>query len=94
VRADQITGPVLDIRQTAEYRTGHLPGAIHVELGDLASKPDAAPAGPMVVMCGHGERAMTAATLLERTGHRDLAVLAGGPDDWATATGRRLQERA
>jgi len=36
---------------------------------------------------------MTAASLLERSGHRDLAVLAGGPQDWADATGRSLRER-
>ena len=28
-------------------------------------------------MCGHGERAMTAASLLQRAGHRGLAVIAG-----------------
>ena len=38
---------------------------------------------PTVVMCGHGERAAGAASLLERAGHHDLAVLEGGPDDWA-----------
>ena len=41
-------------------------------------------------MCGHGERAATAASLLEAAGHRDLAVMNGGPDDWAAATGREL----
>ncbi|GID49443.1 MBL fold metallo-hydrolase [Actinoplanes capillaceus] len=92
VRPDQVDAPVLDIRQAAEYGGGHLPGAVHLELGDLPAAGDAVPAGPAVVMCGHGERAMTAATLLERAGRRDLAVLAGGPDDWAAATGRRLQE--
>jgi rhodanese-related sulfurtransferase len=46
--------------------------------------------GRLVVMCGHGERAMTGASVLERAGHRDLAVVHGGPDDWAVATGRRL----
>ena len=51
----------------------------------------AAPAGA-VVMCGHGERAMTAASLLQRAGHRGLAVLAGGAGDWAAATGQPLQE--
>jgi rhodanese-related sulfurtransferase len=43
-------------------------------------------------MCGHGERAMTAASLLQRAGHRGLAVLAGGATDWAAATRRPLQE--
>jgi hypothetical protein len=33
---------------------------------------------------------MGAASLLE-AGHRDLAVLAGGPDDWVRATGGYLQ---
>jgi hydroxyacylglutathione hydrolase len=41
-------------------------------------------------MCAHGERAMGAASLLERAGHRDLAVLVGGPEDWARVTGRVL----
>lgn len=43
-------------------------------------------------MCGHGERAMTAATLLERAGHHNLGVLVGGPGDWAAATGTPLRE--
>ena len=40
-------------------------------------------------MCGHGERAMTGASILEAAGHPDVAVLAGGPADWAAATGTR-----
>jgi hydroxyacylglutathione hydrolase len=42
-------------------------------------------------MCGHGERAMGAASMLERAGHRDLTVLRGGPQDWVNATGRDLR---
>jgi hydroxyacylglutathione hydrolase len=42
-------------------------------------------------MCGHGERAMTGASLLQRAGHRDLTVLVGGPGDWSRATGRALE---
>ena len=44
----------------------------------------------MTVMCGHGERAATGASLLERAGHNDLAILAGGVHDWAEATGSIL----
>lgn len=86
----QLAGSVLNVRQTAEYRSAHLPTATHVELGDLARRPDAAPAGPLAVMCGHGERAVTAATLLERTGRREVSVLDAGPSDWATANGTTL----
>jgi hydroxyacylglutathione hydrolase len=31
---------------------------------------------------------MTAASLLERAGHRDVAVVVGGADDWARRTGQ------
>jgi hydroxyacylglutathione hydrolase len=86
-----VDSPVLDIRETPEFAAGHLPGALHVELGDLSQRATEVPHGPLVVMCGHGERAMGAASLLEQAGHRDLAVLIGGPDDWAMATGRRLE---
>lgn len=81
---------VLDVRQDTEYAAGHLPGARHVELGGLAGRLEELPPGPVAVMCGHGERAMSAASLLERAGRHELAVLAAGPDDWATATGSAL----
>jgi hydroxyacylglutathione hydrolase len=92
VRPHEIDSPVIDIRQGSEYDAGHLPDALHIALGDLPRVADSMPTGPAVVMCGHGERAMTAATLLDRTGNQDLRVLVGGPDDWATTTGQRLQE--
>jgi hydroxyacylglutathione hydrolase len=92
VTAGRIAGrPVLDVRQAAEYAAGHVPGAVHVELGVLRARAQDAPAGA-VVMCGHGERAMTAASLLQRAGHQGLAVLDGGPQDWAAATGQPLRE--
>lgn len=92
--ADRIAGrPVLDVRQRAEHIAGHIPGAVHVELGSLAGRAGEAPEHA-VVACGHGERAMTAASMLQRAGHRDLAVLQGGPGDWSKATGRPLAESA
>lgn len=89
VAPDAMAPTVVDVRQDAEWVAGHLPGAIHVELGELAAAT--LPDGPMTVMCGHGERAMTGASLLEAAGHRDLSVLAGGPDDWSAATGTALE---
>ena len=41
-------------------------------------------------MCGHGERAMGGASLLELAGHSDIVVLDGGPADWVEATGGEL----
>jgi hydroxyacylglutathione hydrolase len=89
--AGQLDGRrVLDIRQEAEYLSGHIPGAVHVELGHVARRAAEISDEPTVVMCGHGERAMGAASLLEAAGHRDLVVLDGGPQDWVQVTGHRL----
>jgi hydroxyacylglutathione hydrolase len=82
---------VLDIRQLSEYLDGHLPGAIHIELGDIPQRTADIRDEPTVVMCGHGERAMGAASVLEAAGHRGLAVLDGGPQDWVRATGGKLE---
>ncbi|MBA0124304.1 MBL fold metallo-hydrolase [Haloechinothrix sp. YIM 98757] len=83
---------VVDVRQAAEWAGGHVPGAVHVELAELAGHPDVVGGSPAVTQCGHGERAMTAASLLARAGHEDVAVLAGGPGDLAAASGQSLEE--
>jgi glyoxylase-like metal-dependent hydrolase (beta-lactamase superfamily II) len=84
------TPVVVDARQASEHATGHLPGAHLVELGDLADHAADLPAGPATVMCSHGQRAATAASLLERAGRTDISILLGGPAEWAAATGHTL----
>jgi glyoxylase-like metal-dependent hydrolase (beta-lactamase superfamily II)/rhodanese-related sulfurtransferase len=84
--AEHFGGTVVDVRQHNEYVAGHIPGAISAELGALPTEN--IPSGPIAVMCGHGERAMTAASLLGRAGRRDVTVLTGGPDDWSRQHGR------
>jgi len=98
VEAEQVDhqlGVVLDVRQASEVAGGHLPGAVAVELGAFAGNhvPVQLPAGPVTVMCAHGERATTAASLLERFGRQELQVVVGGPDDWQRATGQALARR-
>jgi glyoxylase-like metal-dependent hydrolase (beta-lactamase superfamily II)/rhodanese-related sulfurtransferase len=88
VEPEEIVGTVVDVRQRAEFEAGHVPGAINVELGSLAHTP--LREGPVTVMCGHGERAMTGASILTARNHRDVSVLDGGPDTWAAASGRPL----
>jgi hydroxyacylglutathione hydrolase len=82
---------VVDVRQAAEYAGGHLPGARSIELGGLAGAAAGLTGRPVVTMCGHGERAATAASVLERAGIAEMAVLRGGPGDWARATGQPLE---
>lgn len=88
VAPNAIAGRVVDVRQANEYATGHLPGATNIELGSIATAN--VPTGALTLMCGHGERAMTAASRLAANGHSNLVVLDGGPDTWSTATGTPL----
>lgn len=82
---------VLDIRQRGEFVSGHVPGALHIELGSLRAHLEEVPDGPIAVMCGHGERAMGAASILENAGRSDVRVLAGCPADYTRAAGQQLQ---
>jgi glyoxylase-like metal-dependent hydrolase (beta-lactamase superfamily II)/rhodanese-related sulfurtransferase len=92
VRPSEVDTPVVvDVRQASEHATGHLPGAHLIELGDLTNAATSLPVGPATVMCAHGERAATAASLLESAGRHDLSILAGGPGEWARATGQVLE---
>ena len=93
--ADTFAGRRLfDVRQATEFAAGHIPEATHLELGAVSAPVTDIPDGPIAVMCGHGERAMTAASLLERAGHRDVITLIGGPWDWAADQGTPLETGA
>ena len=71
---------VVDVRQRSEFLAGHAAGATNVELGSIGQDAGLDRGEALLVHCGHGERAMTAASLLERAGHDDVVVLAGGPE--------------
>jgi glyoxylase-like metal-dependent hydrolase (beta-lactamase superfamily II) len=82
-------GSLIDVRQHIELASGRIAGSRAIELGDIERTE--LPSGPLTLYCGHGERGMTAASLLERMGRTDVAVLRGGPNDWLAATGEALQ---
>lgn len=83
---EELQGAPLDVRQASEWAGGHIPEARHVELGSVMASAGVIPVGPLTIYCGHGERAMTAASLLEDQGRENLAVLAGGFDAWRDAS--------
>ena len=84
-----MTDRVVDIRQASEYRAGHVPGAINIELWQVPTAD--LPEGPLTMMCGHCERAMTGASLAAGRGRTDVVVLDGGPDTWSFETGLPLE---
>ena len=88
VGPEQLGDTIVDVRQHDEYARGHVPGAVNVELGAVADSE--LEVRHVSVMCGHGERAMSAASILAARGY-DVDVLDGGPDTWASAMRRPLE---
>lgn len=64
---------IVDVRQASEWELGHVASAAHIELGEIAGRARDLPSD-VVLHCGHGHRAMSAASLLERAGRSDVAV--------------------
>ena len=77
VDAAGMAATLIDVRQANEHATGHVPGAATIELGAIPDTP--LPEGELTVMCGHRERAMTAASILAGRGHPAVSVFVGGP---------------
>ncbi len=76
----------LDVREPQEFAAGHIPRALHIPLGELASRASELPVDrPIVTYCGHGERSATALSLLERLGFRSLINFDGGFGAWQQA---------
>ena len=79
---------VLDVRSNQEYRNGHIPGALNIEvqrlgasLDELASHRDKT----LVVTCEHGLRARMAMYTLQRAGFEKILHLSGDMQAWRKA---------
>ncbi|HKB48738.1 MAG TPA: rhodanese-like domain-containing protein, partial [Ktedonobacterales bacterium] len=71
---------VVDVRRADEWREGHIPGALHLHIGELPQRLAAVPSGGTVALiCASGYRAQIAASLLAAQGRTVLAVDGGVP---------------
>ncbi len=77
---------VVDVRGASEWREGHLPGAVHIPLGELRTRFKSLPNTSLVLQCQSGARSAIAASLLERLGRRDVRNLVGGYAAWRAAS--------
>jgi rhodanese-related sulfurtransferase len=86
---------LVDVREPHEFAVGRIPGALHVPLRTLALGPqEHLPAGrPIVFLCAHGVRSLTACALAERAGVADVYSVDGGTSRWA-AEGRPYEGTA
>lgn len=77
---------VVDVRRPGEYRSGHVPGALHRPLDRLAEQlAGLDPARPTSVICAGGYRSSAACSLLLRAGFVDVANVVGGTSAWVAA---------
>jgi len=76
---------VLDVRESEEFRQGHIPGAVHVPRGFLEMKIEAVAASrdtPLTVYCAGGVRSLLACETLKNMGYTNLESMAGGFGKW------------
>jgi hydroxyacylglutathione hydrolase len=77
---------IVDVRSDAEWRAGHLPKAVHVELGRLPDDNLSLPQDDLkVIHCGHSDRSIVGISILERRGYRNLVLLKAGFSGWQAA---------
>ena len=74
---------MLDTRTDKEYKQGHIPGSIHIELSDIGNKAKKLRKDKdMVVYCQSGNRSIWAIKRLMGMGFTNLYNLKGGYSAW------------
>ncbi len=76
---------VIDVRTGFEFRSGHIPGAIHAPTWKIILRLAPIPRdkeAELVVTCEHGPRAQIVQGLLTAFGYRDVALLDGHMAGW------------
>ncbi len=75
---------VVDVRSEAEYKNGHIEGAIHLPLSELPAAAASLPKDVLIVtVCGKGGgRSEAAANLLQASGWANARWLCGGYFGW------------
>lgn len=78
-------GTVIDVREPAEYKTGHIPNAMNLPMSSLATQTKQLAKHkdrPLVLACRSGNRSVTAAMMLRKQGFEQVYSLAGGMAAW------------
>lgn len=77
---------IVDVREPAEWFTGHLPGARLVPLAQLRADPRGAlPRDHVVFVCARGKRSESAAEVALQLGRAQVYSLSGGTEAWRAA---------
>lgn len=79
---------LLDVRETHEWSTGHIPNARHIALGQLGqhiSEIAKFKDRPIIICCASGNRSSSACNTLRKAGFEKVYNLAGGIGAWTEA---------
>jgi hydroxyacylglutathione hydrolase len=77
---------VLDVRDELEWSAGHLAGAQHIYVGQVAGRLAEIPrTRPVAAMCSVGHRAGLAASILQRAGYPQVYNVPGSYTAWRRA---------
>ena len=76
---------LLDVREHNEWDAGHIPASTSAPWHDIDAMPDGVDASrPIAVLCASGQRAATAASLVQRFGARQVIhIVGGGVPKWS-----------
>ena len=80
---------VLDVREPAEFASGHLPRARHIPVGELGKRIDELSRfkeKPVIVTCRSGARSGSACRALKNAGFTQVYNLKGGVAAWEQAS--------
>jgi hydroxyacylglutathione hydrolase len=74
---------LLDVREEAKWKQGHIPGSVNIFSGYLENRIEDLPKNrPIIVICNIGNRASLAASILLRVGFYDIHNVLGGMVAW------------
>lgn len=79
---------VLDLRNAADYKSGHITNARHMPEGEIDSRMkelEKVKARPIIVSCARGNRSMSVANRLRKLGFAEVFSLRGGIAAWQQA---------
>lgn len=79
---------ILDVRNKAEFAEGHIPSATSIFVGTLVDHLDKIDQNKELYLhCQSGDRATIAASLLAKSGIKDVKVYSASINDWKTRGG-------
>jgi rhodanese-related sulfurtransferase len=79
---------LLDLRESKDYETGHVPNALHIPLSQLASRRgelSKLTSRPLIAYCDRGSRSRNAGSALTKLGFAEVYTLHGGVRAWTDA---------